>query len=225
MTSKRTRSYQGGRSAKRSKKSYVRGTSYSTTYTRARFAVPPKKVELKYDDGISSSTVPTAGTLIQITSIANGTGPSDRIGRSIVYNNLNINWNIKNLVVAGPIETNGRVIIFYDKQSNGAFPTVNTVMNGTDPLALYNPDNRSRFTILYDKKFNYQADVSGLGYFNKTGTMHVNENISLKGKGCHFQGTTNAITDIESGCLYFMLLSDVNNGWQFNERNRLQFFD
>ncbi len=188
----------------------------------SRYAVPPAKVELKYDDGVTSTLIPSGGSVILLSTIANGTGPSERIGRHVAYHDLVMNWTVLNNLASG--DYFGRVIIAYDKQTNTSLPGVTEVMNGTDVNALYNPDTRSRFSILYDKSFNIAVDTSA-AYYQKQTVSGRNQMISLKGKKCEFLGATADISDIDSGSIIMILLTSTTNAYVFSERNRIQYFD
>ena len=198
---------------KRQKYTTIRGVP-------TRFAVPPKKVELKYQDGQATTTIPTGGSVILCTEISNGTGPSDRIGRRIQYHDIQINYHWSPAIGS---TQRARAVLVYDTQSNNALPLVTEVMNGTDVAALYNPDNRMRFKILYDTMVMTHQSAN---FFSSTGEYGKNNVvISLKGKDCLYSGSTSTVSDIEKGSVFWVLLGNVNNGMTFVERQRLQYFD
>jgi len=203
-------------SAKPCKKSklYTRQNSFKTLLVPSRYAVAPKKVELKYRDE-NYSVAPATSTVALLTKIANGTGPSDRIGRHVQYMNMTV--NLFHQLTTGYNTT--RFIVVYDRQTNAAQPAVTDILNSsTDPHALYNPDNRSRFKILCDKVYNLDS--------NNVGTYCVNNiNISLKGLRAEFLGSTNAVTDIDMGGLFAVHLNSNGTTLTTYLRSRFQYFD
>lgn len=172
-----------GSSGSRKKSAFRRQTFTSQRGVPTRFAVPPKTVELKYQDGLSATTIPVSGTIVQLTGIANGTGPSDRIGRRIAYHDIQINYH---WTPVGSSSQRARAVLVYDSQTNNAAASVQDVMNGTDIAALYNPDNRIRYSILYDTAM---VTHQNSNFFTSEGEKgRTNLVLSLKGKNCIFGG-------------------------------------
>jgi len=201
-------------SAKPGKKSkfFTRQNYTKSLLVPSRYAVAPKKVELKYDDGTYTITT---DQVVLLTTIANGTGPSDRIGRHVQYHDIQFNlfWQL-----ASGYNTT-RVVLFYDRQSNGASPGLSDVLNSsTDVHALYNPDNRSRFKILWDKTIDF--DTANVGT-----KAIINQRVSLKNLRCEFLGSTSAVTDIDMGAIYFLHINSNGTTLTTKCRNRLQYYD
>lgn len=209
--------------AKKNTKAFVRQTFTTQKMVPARYAIPPKKVELKYDDGITNNLIPSGGLVVLMTTIANGTGPSERIGRHIAYSDLTMNYEVGSVATAG---SHWRASLIFDKQTNAATPAITDIFNGVDSYSLMNPDNRSRFTLLSQTKGFFARNVAA-GYAESRNTFG-SFSVSLKGKKCEFLGSTAAIADIDSGAIFLVLQVDSvgsNNIVTFNERNRLQYFD
>ncbi len=207
-------------SGSRKKSAFRRQTFSSQRGVPTRFAVPPKKVELKYHDSNDTITIPGTGTIAQLTNIPNGTGPSDRIGRRVAYHDIQINFHWS---PASGASTRARAILVHDTQTNNAATTVGDVMNGYDVAALYNPDNRIRFNILYDTEVMTHQSAN---FFFSTGEAGKrNVVVSLKGKQCLFSGTGSSVSDIEKGNLFWVCLSDTAGGMDFVSRSRMQYFD
>lgn len=74
-------------------------------------------------------------------TIPNGTGPSERIGRHIDLHDMTMNYEFKNSVNVALVSC--RAVLVFDKQTNATLPGITDIMNGTDVVALFNPDNRS----------------------------------------------------------------------------------
>jgi len=205
------------------RKSFTRQNYTSQRQVVSRFAKPPSKVELKYDDGSQTGALLAAGSITLLSTIANGTSPSERIGNHVDFHDMEIVWSFQPNAGLGP--TRSRMIVVYDKQANGGLPTVAEVMRTTDPMSLFNPTNRSRFTPLLDTGVVSTAYNAGTGIsLTNYGKANGSAKISLKGKRCLFRGTGSVISDIDSGSILLVLLTqDV--GVSFTEHNRIQYCD
>ena len=158
------------------KKAYTRQKYSIYKGVPSRFAIPPKKVELKYQDGLNSTTIPLAGSIIFISGIASGAGPSDRIGRRVQYHDIQLNYHWE---PALGNSQRARAVLVYDRQTNQGLPPVTDIMNGTDIAALYNPDNRLRFKILWDTSVMTHQGTSF--FFSEGEKGRTNVTIPLKG--------------------------------------------
>jgi len=204
----------------------TRNTSARTMYKPSRYVSPSKYIELKYDDGATSGTIPTAGYIINLTTIDNGTGASARIGSHVSYHDIQFNW-IFNQSTATTLPEYCRAYLVYDKQVNGALPAVTDILNTATPQSNTKPNFRDRFRILWDSgivQTYYSTAVNAGGAFTQS-KAHGTKVVSLKGKRCEFNGASINISDIVSGALYFVAVSSVNNIHGFIETNRIQYYD
>lgn len=108
---------------------------------------------IEWDDGI----VQTDGSFkTSFTQVKEGTGESQRIGRSIVLRRLQFRASvtlprITNGVVPPPFDV-CRIIIFLDSQTRGASPQKGAVISPFNHYrSLYTPDEEYRIHILMDK--------------------------------------------------------------------------
>lgn len=112
---------------------------------RSLYAAPP---ELKYlDINISTSTGTSWQILstLALASIIQGTGSQQRIGRKIRVKGV-VFRAISTLGVASNNAQNPFTIDFiWDKQCNGATPTIGTIYQNGAAQNLPNPDNDERF--------------------------------------------------------------------------------
>lgn len=112
---------------------------------RSLYAAPP---ELKYlDINISTSTGTSWQILstLALASIVQGTGNQQRIGRKIRVKGV-VFRAISTLGVASNNAQNPFTIDFiWDKQCNGATPTIGTIYQNGAAQNLPNPDNDERF--------------------------------------------------------------------------------
>lgn len=101
-----------------------------------------------------------------LNPITQGTDYNQRIGRVVNLQSLEINATV-DLDVAdsftGNVKT--RLLLVYDKQTNGAIPTWNSIMETTGGVhALKRVTNENRFIILRDKLFtqSQQGDLDAI---------------------------------------------------------------
>lgn len=187
----------------------------------SRYAVAPRKVELKYDNGTVTTTVSTTGSVVQMLDVANGTGSSERIGKSIMLHDMTLNYNI--LPNAASSRLLWRCVIVYDRQTNGAAPSVTDVMHTTAVESMYNADNQTRFKVLYDQSGVIVTNATGIDIEYKT--IYRNIKISLKGLRTEYSGTGSTSASIIKGGIYMILLGNTVTGYAITEANRIQFSD
>jgi len=203
----------------------ARQSTARATLKPSRYAKPTRYIELKYDDGTASGTIPATGSLALISTIANGTGSSNRIGSHVTYNDIEFNW-IVNQQVTNILPQYARLYLIYDKQVNGLGTTGAVILNTTTPESLAAPAQRDRFKFLWDSGIMetfYCTSTPDAAY--SSANCRGTKRISLKGLKAEYNGTGSAQADIVSGSLYFLLVSSQNNIHGFIETNRIQFYD
>lgn len=207
------------------KKAMVRKSFVSyPIYKQISTAPAPSRVELKYDDGTFSGAISSTPAIVLLSTIGNGNGSSERIGRRITYFNMEISWIWRfSANHGGPNHV--RFTIVYDNSPNGAFPAYTDMFVSTAVQSLMNPDTRGRFTVLYDSRaVSAVNDPVGTGNGNWT-NFNGKKTISLKGKQAHYIGTTDVIASIEKGAIYMITNSYQNNVVAIDFSNRIQFSD
>lgn len=125
--------------------------------------------EAKYCDEIDDGTyINDAWKIQSFVNIAQGSGASQRVGRSVTVQNFHITGF---LMGNAALPVYHRVVVLIDKQANGALPaaadvfTINpTVGSGSIGYmnAYRNLDNIHRFEVLYDKKFAVKPPIAGM---------------------------------------------------------------
>ncbi len=165
-----------------------------------------KREEMKAIDTTINLQVPIAGNAAVVThlnSIIQGDSASQRIGNKITFKTLSGKLIIKggNGEVDG---FSGRVLIVYDRDTDGAACAWNNVCDSVNCLDLYNiTNNKGRFQVLYDKIFN----INSTGGLNRAFKFFIN----LKNKtGDYSLGNDGGVDDIAKGSIYLMV-NTVNN--------------
>lgn len=166
--------------------------------------------EFKNTDVSNAMTIPTAtsswSNLILLNGIDQGAGNSQRVGRRVTVKSILVRYNFG---LPSPTATSQlaavRLMIFYDKQPQGATPLITDVLDTASINSLTNLANSDRFVILRDwyldnpKEFGYRPDLSG------TFSVAGKEFIALPGNGLdeQFSGTGGTISSIATGAIYF----------------------
>lgn len=180
------------------------------------------KAEVKNIDTVpATGTFATAtGTLTFLNGTTQGAAATNRLGRQFKMVSLLVRGTIQ----MAPTTTGSsgfRLIVFYDKQVNGAAPTAAQLL-ATDSIdGLMNLDNSRRFKILCDE----QRDCIGTA-----GPQALSFNIYRKMNlqtECN-TGSTGNVGDIQTGSVYALTYSNANTGVAAatsNLRARIRFVD
>lgn len=146
--------------------------------------------------------VTNASVIHFVNPIAVGTDRVDRTGDQASMRNLEVRFDIR----VGTNDSILRMIIFADRQTNGAVPALADVISDdtfptTSPL---NIDNKRRFKILSDRCYRSSAT----GGFNVTCHRKFHKLMHKQ----RFDGGSGAITDVVSGAVHCMSVSDQAGG-------------
>lgn len=119
------------------------------------------KGELKYLRGnIAAHTVLAAGEIHpSLNLVKQGTTNIQRVGRNITVREISLRWvyNLPGVEKSASSPPNGlrpdifRLIVYVDKQANGAAPAVLDIVDVADFTTMYNIQNESRFIFLLDE--------------------------------------------------------------------------
>lgn len=173
----------------------------------------PKNVDVFAADTLS--TTAAAYTLILLNAIDQGTGGSERTGRQVMLDHLDLRINFLTATTAAQGD-NVRVIIVWDKECRGAsfVHTDLLALNGStvaQSVSPFNFDNvPTRLKVLYDRRvpLNPSSNLTaatGLPYQTAVDvTLKLNKRV-------HFYNTTGGgIADIDSGALQVFIVGAVN---------------
>jgi hypothetical protein len=177
--------------------------------------------ELKFfDTTINVAPTPSAGTISpSLNLIPQGVTESQRVGRKCVITKLQARIYLEliesNAIVNPPNNDQFRIIIFLDKQANGAaVGNVTDLLETASTRSFRNLSETGRFKFLYDKvhTLNRQSLASdAAGQYSSAG---MDRYITIF-KKCHipleFSSTTGAITEIRSNNIGVLWLPLGNN--------------
>ena len=171
------------------------------------------KGELKFHDiDIVDVFIDVSGTILapSCNLIAQGTGESERIGRKCRIKS--IDWRMsfrKNASTATAGDDVVRIILYLDKQTNGAAATILDILDTADYQSFPNLANSSRFSFLMDRTFAINSHAGGgngttqdLYSFMKTLRFRKRCNIPLE-----FNLTAGVIAELRSNNLGVLTIS------------------
>lgn len=163
---------------------------------------------------LGSTAVSTSAGYVQCNSIRNGTDNGQRIGVRIRMKKIwfSFSFNIDPTVL--PAITGGRnvrIMLVYDKQANGAVPTLTELLtNNTAGRTWDSPleiSGQKRYKILFDR--NYFISPLGMSANNATSTQVVRRSINLHNKVAVYNSDTfGDIRDINTGSLLMFTAAD-----------------
>lgn len=178
--------------------------------------VPTIRTEKKVIDilGAALAIENATGSPQLLNGCIAGSQNFQRIGRKINMKSL----QIRGVLTPTDLTTNAqmvRMIVVYDKQSNGAAPTFANVITSqniagaTQSLVgdMVNLDNRDRFEIIRDKIYSFNFGDAA-GYAPSPGSYECTDYIRLADRPVVFNaGTAGTVGDIQSGALYVFWIS------------------
>lgn len=166
-----------------------------------RYNRPNQTSEKKFFDGTRAIQVLTAAGIVlnpSLNIIVQGVTEQQRVGRKAVISQVNIRGEMFIASGANPNDNFNRVrlIVYCDKQTNGAAAVATDILETDDIDSFRNLENAGRFVILSDKTSNFNQSISGNGTIvdsSKVGrAWKFNSNINLP---IQFSGATGAITE------------------------------
>ncbi len=204
---------------------FVRRAGYYGRYNAA------PGVENKFHDvDLTDALIAPSGTVTpSINLIPQGVTEITRIGRKCTITQIHWTWEMvlpEADAVATPVAFDvARLILYIDKQANGATAAVLDILETADYLSFNNLANSGRFQTLMDRKvpISYQtlasdgAGVVSMADVVRIGKFHKRCNIPIE-----FNSTTGAITEIRSNNIGVLLISSKGL-ISFDSKIRLRF--
>ncbi len=229
-------SFNGARASRQRKRTAIARRQRGFVSTRGffgRFSGP--NAELKFlDQDINDATIASAGTIFTngsaeatLLRITQGTGETNRIGRKCTIKSINWRFNIRLPEGTATTTTSDtvRIILYLDKQCNGAAATAVGILETDDYQSFNNLANKSRFRTLMDRTYDLNTDLSGDGTtvdsprFNMNDSLFKRVNIPIE-----YDSTVGAIAEIRSNNINMLILSK-NGLCTLDSKMRLRFSD
>lgn len=194
--------------------------------------------ELKFFDTLKALTVVAeTGTILDdsVNHIVQGVGEENRVGRKCTIQSVHFRGTVTNQVGTGlgTIKNSVRIIVYLDKQANGATAAVSDILEDVTALNGYNSfrnlANSGRFRVLFDRR--KQLIIPAVAQ-TAAGTFssYVNEWSWAFNKSIvfpvEFSGANGTIDEIRSNNIGVLAIcSDSDNPPQVNYTCRLRFSD
>ncbi len=189
--------------------------------------------ELKFHDvDLDDAVIGTGGTVTPtVNIIPQGVTEVQRIGRKCTLKVFQWRYVLtlpeQDAVVTPETGDSARIIVFIDKQANGATATVTDLLESASILSFRNLANSGRFVFLCDKLHNINyaglasdgAGVVSQALVNMEYTFYAKLNTPIE-----FSGTTGVIAEIRSNNIGVLLISQQGRV-TFNSKIRLRFSD
>ncbi len=217
----------------RSYKKRKRKTGFRKGYTRtAGFYGRYNKTtsgELKFHDiDVDDALIAAGGTIAEdsILTIPQGVTEIQRLGRKCVVKS--INWRFAMVLPTSTDVTDSgdfvRVIMYQDKQTNGAAAVALDILETNDFQSFRNLANVGRFTILMDREYELSSrSGAGNGTANDYGEDRIIDSFFKK---CNipieYDSTTGAITEMRTNNIGVLLLS-AGGLVNFDSKMRVRF--
>lgn len=172
----------------------------------------------------------STGLIACVNLIQVGSSMFNRIGRKIEMRSIRLRLDVVTLNVTRQVISpdKARITVVYDRQTNGAFPTLNDIYLDTEQsgantrtiLSGLNMDNRERFVTLIDKSIVLPQATCTAGVLtnvypdNGENVTQIDEFRKLNGLTTHFKADSNpaVIGDISTGALYFITYASIAAG-------------
>ncbi len=189
--------------------------------------------ELKFHDVDVDLNPMTTGEDILIDSvvkIAQGVTESARIGRKCTVKS--INWRFEILLATTAVAANtsdiARIIVYLDKQANGATAAVTDILESADYQSFNNLTNKGRFFTLMDRTYALSASAgSGRGTADTLsyGEVQVQDSFFKKlTVPIEFSAGTGAIGEIRSNNIGILAIAKAGVT-VFRSKMRIRFTD
>lgn len=133
-----------------------------------------------------------------------GNDYNNRVGRKITMSSVYVRGYARTEISATPAATTvssqqGRIMLIYDDQPNGALPAITDILNTADPASQLNLNNRDRFRVLKDKCFAFDPYLQSASASAQIFSVRIYRKLNID---CTFNGVNGGtIADIQTGAL------------------------
>lgn len=187
---------------------------------------------------VSSAAAQATTQVVCLNTMAQGTDFTGRVGRKILAKSVLLDAEIYPVMTTstGGFADIVRCIVFWDYQSNGktTFPLSDLLLDqGATPLtnttSPINLQNRDRFKILFDKRYNMNPYAVNSGAYVSGGAPHpinIKKYIKLGNVSTTFNDTGSSVYgDVQSGALMAVFFSESDSNCRLMYTARTRFID
>jgi len=179
--------------------------------------VQASSAELKFKDTTKAQTaLASAGTIFNDTLVGmvEGNTDSTRIGNRITARSVMVRGTAKMAATAAATDTSQtvRIIVYLDRQANGATAAVGDILASADYRSFNNLDNSDRFRTLAEEVIDMHlsgATPSGAAYTygetSKSFFLKAKLNLDIK-----FKGNAGSVADLSSNNIGVLVISETD---------------
>lgn len=184
----------------------------SKAYRLARKAYNSTDHELKFLNNtfdavdVSGATEANTTNIFPLNLTIQGIDDQNRIGDKIIMKSVEIRLLFTAGTNSGPAGNVGRVMLIYDRQTNGGLSTVQAMLENAastnqrrNLASPYNVEFRLRFRVLMDRRFRVSAES-----YNQTFFLHR----KYLRHQTQYNGAGGAIGNIHTGSLVLVIIGD-----------------
>lgn len=166
-----------------------------------------------FDTTLVATTISAAGAISSpsLNLIPEGTAESNRIGRKCTVRSVHMKGTVTLPSSSTPLNERIRIILYCDKQANGASATAPDIIEIASVNSFRNLSNVNRIKVLADKTFTFNqlagagADTTTDIYSPVVRSFAFNKRLALD---LEFSSNTGAITEIRSNNIGVLAITD-----------------
>lgn len=197
------------------------------------------------DIPVTSWNINTTAQIVPINLIQAGSTFCNRIGRKVEMASVRVSGMIRPAGNTTTVQDYARVLIVYDRQTNGALPAISDILqttnqsttNTTTSFSGININNRDRFTILRDNRYELPTVTDTAGVLTNKGledqahsNYMIDQYIKLGNLCTQYKADSNpaVIGDIATGALFLVIFGSAasgSEGFTFEAELRLRYYD
>lgn len=173
-----------------------------------------RSAQLKWFSISGTTPASTSGGLTLLNAMQQGTSQGTRIGNQVRFLELEATFTAQLKANSGVEETDVvRVVVFKDRQPNGANPTVLELLCVASPLSCFNPDNignqaQSRFQVMWNTTFDLKLQGGDAGSGVLVDSITKSRVLKLDFTST-YTGNAGTISDLEINSLYLFTIANT----------------
>jgi len=196
----------------------------------------PKKA---CDIPVATYTLNSTPQFTTLNIINNGAQDHNRLGDSVKNKSLYMTGFIRPLRTIAASDY-VRIMVIYDRQPNGAIPTIGSVLASVDNSGAItstatdhtNISKRSRYQVLCDIRQPLYAQTVTAGVLTNNAynapldSINISKYLKLHGLVTEYEGSAGTVADITTGSLHLLTLGTVaaaSEGYELRASFRLRF--
>lgn len=202
MRTTKGRAYDYGESVSSRRQKYLARRRHINVATRG---LQLSKGEFKSVDTHNNLAADTTSAVALLNGIARGDDITERIGREVVLKSIQIHARF-NVATGTGVDQTQRLLIVYDRQTNGSALTAAQVLTSASTDAFRNLENRRRFKILYDKRVALSASAESNSRVEMDLYRRLRHPVTFN------SGDAGTVADIVTGSIYAVVIGSEAAG-------------